>query len=119
MFSFVYKKFVIDYPKLTLFLLAILIGFSFYNAKNFNLDASSDALLLEGDKDLKFLRENSTFVQEQLASRGIDVDTNYLKNLAEKIKVLEAKKSLLQEESNKIGKIVGKKIKEGLDPISK
>ena len=57
MFSFVYKKFVIDYPKLTLFLLAILIGFSFYNAKNFNLDASSDALLLEGDKDLKFLRE--------------------------------------------------------------
>ena len=50
MFSFVYKKFVIDYPKLTLFLLAILIGFSFYNAKNFNLDASSDALLLGGIK---------------------------------------------------------------------
>ena len=25
--------------------------------KNFNLDASSDALLLEGDKDLKYLRE--------------------------------------------------------------
>tara|TARA_B100001093_G_scaffold518953_1_gene605744 strand:+ start:5759 stop:8158 length:2400 start_codon:yes stop_codon:yes gene_type:complete len=30
---------------------------SFYFAKNFNLDASSDALLLEGDKDLKYLRE--------------------------------------------------------------
>ena len=30
---------------------------SLYQAKNFNLDASSDALLLEGDKDLKFLRE--------------------------------------------------------------
>ena len=28
-----------------------------YFAKNFNLDASSDALLLEGDKDLKYLRE--------------------------------------------------------------
>ena len=25
--------------------------------KNFNLDASSDALILEGDKDLKYLRE--------------------------------------------------------------
>ena len=31
--------------------------FSFYQSKNFNLDASSDALLLEGDKDLKYLRE--------------------------------------------------------------
>ena len=27
-----------------------------YHAKNFNLDASSDALLLEGDKDLKYLQ---------------------------------------------------------------
>ena len=31
--------------------------FHFINAKNFNLDASSDAFLLEGDKDLKYLRE--------------------------------------------------------------
>ena len=38
-------------------LLLILIGFSIYHSKNFNLDASSDALLLEGDKDLKYLRE--------------------------------------------------------------
>ena len=53
----IYKKLVIDFPKITLVLLAILIGFSFYFAKNFNLDASSDALLLEGDKDLKYLRE--------------------------------------------------------------
>ena len=37
-------------------LLSVII-FSFYQAKNFNLDASSDALLLEGDKDLKYLRE--------------------------------------------------------------
>ena len=42
--------------------MAILIVFSFYQAKNFNLDASSDALLLEGDKDLKYLREvNETY----------------------------------------------------------
>ena len=53
----VYKKFIIDYSKITLLLLGILIGFSLYFAKNFNLDASSDALLLEGDKDLKYLRE--------------------------------------------------------------
>ena len=41
----------------TLFLIFAGVIFSFYHAKNFNLDASSDALLLEGDKDLKYLRE--------------------------------------------------------------
>ena len=35
---------------------------SLYQAKNFNLDASSDALLLEGDPDLQYLREvNQTY----------------------------------------------------------
>ncbi len=57
MWSYIYKKFVIDYPKLTLFLITIILCFSLYQSKNFNLDASSDALLLEGDKDLKYLRE--------------------------------------------------------------
>ena len=57
MWSYIYKKFVIDFPKITLSLILVLISISFYNAKNFNLDASSDALLLEGDKDLKYLRE--------------------------------------------------------------
>ena len=62
MFISIYKKLVIDFPKVTLLLLAILIGFSFYHSKNFNLDASSDALLLEGDPDLKYLREvNETY----------------------------------------------------------
>ena len=53
----VYKKFIIDFPKITLSLILILLSFSLYHAKNFNLDASSDALILEGDKDLKYLRE--------------------------------------------------------------
>jgi len=62
MLSYIYKKIVIDFSKATLLFLAILIGFSLYHAKNFNLDASSDALLLEGDPDLKYLREiNETY----------------------------------------------------------
>ncbi|RPH00877.1 MAG: hypothetical protein CBD13_002480 [Candidatus Pelagibacter sp. TMED153] len=62
MWSNIYKKIVIDFPKITLLFLIILISFSFYHAKNFNLDASSDALLLEGDPDLKYLREvNKTY----------------------------------------------------------
>ena len=62
MFASIYKKIVIDFSKVTLFFLGILILFSLYNSKNFNLDASSDALLLEGDPDLKYLREvNETY----------------------------------------------------------
>ena len=62
MFSYIYKKIVIDFSKFTLFLLVLLVGFSIYQSKNFNLDASSDALLLEGDPDLRYLREvNQTY----------------------------------------------------------
>ena len=57
MISNIYKKFIIDFPKFTLSLIFILLLFSIFHAKNFNLDASSDALILEGDKDLKYLRE--------------------------------------------------------------
>ena len=57
MISNIYKKFIIDFPKFTLSLIFILLLFSVFHAKNFNLDASSDALILEGDKDLKYLRE--------------------------------------------------------------
>ena len=43
-------------------MLLILVGLALYQAKNFNLDASSDALLLEGDPDLNYLREiNQTY----------------------------------------------------------
>ena len=62
MFGNIYKKIVTDFSKITLLLLSILIIFSLYQSKNFNLDASSDALLLEGDPDLKYLREvNQTY----------------------------------------------------------
>ena len=62
MLASIYKKLVIDYSKITLLLVISIIIFSLYQSKNFNLDASSDALLLEGDPDLKYLREvNETY----------------------------------------------------------
>jgi predicted RND superfamily exporter protein len=62
MFSYIYKKIIIDFSKITILLLITLVVFALYQAKNFNLDASSDALLLEGDPDLKYLREiNQTY----------------------------------------------------------
>ncbi len=57
MLSNIYKKIVIDFSKFTILLLALAVVFSLFQSKNFNLDASSDALLLEGDSDLKYLRE--------------------------------------------------------------
>ena len=62
MFFSIYKKIVIDFSKITLLFITLVVIFSLYQSKNFNLDASSDALLLEGDPDLKYLREvNRTY----------------------------------------------------------
>ena len=62
MFANIYKKIITDFSKITIFFILVLIVFSLYQSKNFNLDASSDALLLEGDPDLKYLREvNETY----------------------------------------------------------
>ena len=68
----IYKKLVIDFPKITLFLILALVSFSLFHAKNFNLDASSDALILEGDKDLKYLRQ----VNERYGSKDF-FDSTY------------------------------------------
>ena len=62
MFKYIYQKIITDFSKITLILLSGLIIYAFIHSKNFNLDASSDALLLEGDPDLKYLREvNETY----------------------------------------------------------
>jgi len=53
----IYKNSIIEKPKFTLSILIILLLIFGYFAKNFQLDASSDTLLLENDPDLKYLRE--------------------------------------------------------------
>jgi len=57
MFEKIYKKSIIDKPKLTLLILIILLASFGFFSKDFKLDASSDSLLLENDPDLKYLRE--------------------------------------------------------------
>jgi len=57
MFEKIYKKSIIDRPKFTLLILTVLLLSFGYFSKNFQLDASSDTLLLENDPDLKYLRE--------------------------------------------------------------
>jgi len=60
MFKEAYKSTIIEKPKFTLIVLSILLISFAYFAKDFQLDASSDTLLLENDPDLKYLREVNT-----------------------------------------------------------
>ena len=60
MFEKIYKNSIIEKPKATLLILiTLLISFGYFT-KDFQLDASSDTLLLENDPDLKYLREVNT-----------------------------------------------------------
>ena len=57
MFSKIYKTLVLDLPKISLAIVSLILIYFLYYSKDFKLDASSDSLLLESDKDLKYLRE--------------------------------------------------------------
>ena len=57
MFGKIYKTLIIDFSKTCIVLVCCVLSFFLYFSKDFKLDASSDSLLLESDKDLKYLRE--------------------------------------------------------------
>ena len=57
MFGKIYKTIIIDHSKIAIVLVFSILSFFLYFSKDFRLDASSDSLLLESDKDLKYLRE--------------------------------------------------------------
>ena len=57
MFSKIYRTTIIDFSKITIILICSVLAYFLYFSKDFKLDASSDSLLLESDKDLKYLRE--------------------------------------------------------------
>ena len=57
MFGKIYKTLIIDFSKISIVLVCCALSFFLYFSKDFKLDASSDSLLLESDKDLKYLRE--------------------------------------------------------------
>ena len=57
MFGKIYKTLIIDFSKVAIVLVCFVLSFFLYFSKDFRLDASSDSLLLESDKDLKYLRE--------------------------------------------------------------
>ncbi|MFB3100281.1 MAG: RND family transporter, partial [Gammaproteobacteria bacterium] len=52
-----YRSVVLNHPVFTILLLLMVFGFFVSHAKDFKLDASADALLLENDEDLKIFRD--------------------------------------------------------------
>ena len=54
-----YRNTVLSFPAIIVALLALLLCFFLWQARNFSLDASADALLLENDEDLRIYRATS------------------------------------------------------------
>ena len=66
--------------------------------------------------DQRLVRENPSLISRELGRRGLQVDIEALQQSAKKQNDLQQRRSDLQGEGNKIGKLVGQKIKEGIDP---
>ena len=52
-----YDKYILKYPLAVILILMIGISVLGYNATKLQIDASAETLLLDDDKDLKFVRE--------------------------------------------------------------
>jgi len=87
MFQKIYTSTIIKSPKITLLVLILLLLSFGYFSKNFQLDASSDTLLLENDPDLKYLREVNTkynskdFLVLTYTPKDELISSNTIKNL--------------------------------------
>jgi len=81
MFEKIYKNSIIEKPKHALLILCILLFAFSYFSKDFQLDASSDTLLLENDPDLKYLREvNSKYGSKDFLVLTYTPKNNLLSN---------------------------------------
>ena len=58
MYKKIYDTLIFKYPFLFLIVATIFVSYLSYNAKDVQIDASAETLLLEDDEDLKFFRES-------------------------------------------------------------
>ncbi len=68
--------------------------------------------------DQRLVRENPSLIADSLGRRGVNVDLKDLQIIAQNQRDLQEKRSLLQAEGNRIGKEVGRLIKNGASPQS-
>jgi seryl-tRNA synthetase len=66
--------------------------------------------------DIKQIRENPQLIQEKLNTRSGKYEIQPILDLSQKQRELEVKRNELQARSNEIGKIVGQKVKSGVNP---
>ena len=93
-----YEGFVLNYPKSIILLILVCVTFLGYQARNLEIDASAETLLLEDDKDLAFTRlvneryGNSDFLVLTYSPQGglLEEKTlNSIKNLSDDLLKLE------------------------------
>lgn len=53
----IYDRWILEYPRLVLTLIVLLVAFLGYEARKLEVDASAETLVLEDDKDLRLTRE--------------------------------------------------------------
>ncbi len=83
MLAQIYKKNIIDKPKIVFFILVSLFFLFVYNSQNFRLDASSETLLIEGDPDLKYLNEvNKRYGSKEFLILTFTPDENITSNIS-------------------------------------
>ena len=68
MFAKIYRSVIIDFSKIAIVVICCALSFFLYFSKDFKLDASSDSLLLESDKDLKYLTLVQSLERDDLKS---------------------------------------------------
>lgn len=66
--------------------------------------------------DIKQIRENPQLVQEKLNTRSGKYEIQPILDLSQQQRELEVKRNELQARSNEIGKLVGQKVKSGVNP---
>ena len=66
--------------------------------------------------DIKQIRENPQLIQEKLNTRSGKYEIQPILDLSQQQRVLEVKRNELQARSNEIGKLVGQKVKSGVNP---
>src|SRR5574344_1461957 len=91
MYKKIYDTLIFKYPFLFLIVATIFVSYLSYNAKDVQIDASAETLLLEDDEDLKFFRdsfkkyENSNFLIVTFSPKKnlLDDETlNTIKNIS-------------------------------------
>ena len=104
-FSHIYLQYILNYPKYVIALMLLMLGMMISNIPNFKLDASTDSLILENDKDLAKYRNiiqdygTNDFIVMTLSPNKGDIfdeeNIDIIKNLKEEILSIDNVESVI------------------------